>query len=166
MRLSKLLMTQLLSIFLGVFFVGAYAMADSGVTSPQDFFAQVVQAVQNMGGLTMMGKISVAIVLVIATMKVTFLNRIIWSKLGTAQVYVAPILGLLAGVLSLGSPGAAVTAASIFAYLTAGAGAVFLHEILDSMKGLPGLGAIYITIINLVETALGGPANEPPQKKA
>ena len=156
MKKEQFSMMRVLSVFTGILFLVSYAFADSGVVAPQDFFVQVLEVIKVFGGLSTMLKISAVITLLVASMKVSFMNDLIWSKLGAAKVYVAPTLGLIGGILGVGVEGP-VTAASIFAFVTAGAGAVFLHEILDSVKAIPGIGAIYITIINLIQGALGGP---------
>lgn len=165
MLLKKKFSFELLSLFVATLFVGLYAVTafsqDAIVTAPADFFSQVLQVVQNWGGISTMLKIASVITLIVASMKVSYLNQLIWSKLGAAQVYVAPVLGLIGGCLSLGV-GGPVTAASMFAYVSAGAGAVFLHEILDSIKSIPGLGSIYLTVIGLLEGALGGGAAKAP----
>lgn len=158
-KIKTLLMT---SLFMVVTFIVSYASADSSVVAPQDFLAQVIQVVQQFGGLPMMLKIASVIMLIIASMKVSYINSMVWAKLGAAQVYVAPVLGLIAGILGLGSGGVPVSAALVFAYVSAGAGAVFLHEILDSVKAIPGIGPIYVTLIDLIEGALGGPAASAP----
>lgn len=121
------------------------------------FLAQVVQTIKTWGGLAALLRIAAIIALIIASMKVTIINKLVWSKLGSFQVYVAPVLGLVGGLLSIGVKGP-VTLASVFTYVSAGAGAVFLHEILDSVKAIPGLGAIFVSAINAVEGTLGGPA--------
>lgn len=146
-----------LALMLSMLFVCVYAFADDSVIAPQDFFVQVLDAIKSFGGLTQLLKISAVITLVIASMKVSFFNDLIWSKLGAAKVYVAPVLGLIAGALGLGAGGVPVTGALVFAYVTAGAGAVFLHEILDSVKAIPGIGSVYIMLINMLQAALGGP---------
>lgn len=139
-------------------FVAGYAYADSTVVSPQDFFAQVLAAVQSFGGLSMVLKVSAGITLAISSMKVSFLNNLIWSKLGPMQTWLAPVLGLVAGILGIGSNGQAMSLASVFAYLSAGAGAIVLHELLDSIKLIPGIGSAYVAIINVIEGAIGGPS--------
>lgn len=123
----------------------------------QDFLNQVLSVIQGFGGLSFMLKASAIITLTIASMKVTALNQLIWSKLGSFQAWLAPILGLVAGILSIGSSGP-LTLAKIFAYMSAGAGAVVLHELLDTIKAVPGLGAIYVSIINVIEGSVIGSA--------
>lgn len=139
-------------------FTACYAFAQTTVISPGDFVTQVAAFVQSMGGMITMLKISGIILLLIASMKVTVINQFLWSKLGNGQIWVAPGLGLIAGVLSLGT---SLTFPAAFAYLTAGAGAVYLHEVLDLVKQIPGIGPIYVSIINAVEGLLGGPASQP-----
>lgn len=121
-----------------------------------DFLTQVIEVIKNIGGVTTLLKISLVVTLLISSMKVTFLNDLIWSKLGAFKVYAAPILALIVGICSIGANGSPMSWALVFAYLTAGGGAVFLHEILDTIKAIPGLGPIYVTIINLISGLLGG----------
>ncbi len=159
MKITKLYYGYLLSLFMLFTFVMSYAFAESSVTAPQDFLAQVLKAIAEFGGLPTVLKIASIITLIVGSMKVSVLNEMLWSKLGAAKVYVAPVLGLIAGILGLGSNGP-ITAASVFAYVASGAGAVILHEILDSIKAIPGLGEVYISIINLIESFLGGPGKK------
>ncbi len=157
--MKKILSLTMMTLFMAITFVVSYAMADDSVVAPADFFAQVVQFVHDFGGLTSLLKISGLVTLIIASVKVTALNELFWAKLGAAQAWVAPVLGLFGGILGLSQSGP-ITGASVFAWVSAGAGAIILHELLDSIKALPGLGAIYVTIINMIEGALGGPASK------
>ena len=144
----------LIGLSILTFFVGGYAMADSTVIAPQDFLAQVLTAIQGFGGLPWVGKIASVILLVVASMKVSFLHDLLWAKLGAAQAWVAPVLGLLAGILTPALSGQAITLPGVMAFVAAGSGALILHELLDAAKGIPGLGATYVGIINLIESAL------------
>lgn len=137
----------------------APSVAPNVMLNPQSdaFLAQVIDTVKQWGGLKILLRIAAIIALLIASMKVSIVNKYVWSKLGAFQVYMAPLLGLIGGVLSIGVSGP-VTLASVFTYVSAGAGAVFLHEILDSVKAIPKLGDMYVSLINLIESALGGPA--------
>ena len=140
-------------------FVSCYALADT--VSPADFFSQVIATVQKLGGITWALKVSSIILLVVSSLKVSFINKYFWSKLGAAQAWVAPVLGLAAGLLTV----APVSGPAVFAYLSAGAGAVVLHELLDTIKAIPGIGQIYVDLINTIEGALGGPASQAMQVK-
>lgn len=122
--------------------------------STVDFFSQVLDVIKKIGGVSTLLKISLIITLIVSSMKVSFLNAWIWSKLGPWKVWSAPVLALIAGVLGLGAGGAAITPALVFAYLTAGAGSVFMHEILDSLKAMPGLGKVYLAAIAIIESTL------------
>lgn len=147
--------TQLLLVSM---FVGAYAFAGDTV-SPQDFLTQVLDSINKMGGLTWVLKVASIITLIIASMKVSVLNDMIWSKMGNFKAWLAPILGLAAGLLSLAA-GGHLSLADVLAWLSAGAGAVVLHELLDTIKAIPGLGDVYVNLIDAIENALGGPASK------
>lgn len=121
------------------------------------FLAQVLQAVHDLGGLAWVGKIAVIVTLIVSSMKVSLLNDLIWSKLGPAQVLLAPALGLVGGVLSL-SIGGQLSLPAALAYMSAGAGAIILHQLLDSIKCYPGVGPLFVSLINLLEGILGGSA--------
>lgn len=157
MKMKKFMSSLLMvSLFMMTSLVCAYAFADESVMEPQDFFAQMMTAIQGFGGLSTMLKISAIITLVVSSMKVSFLNALVWSKLGNAKAWVAPVLGLIAGVLGLGADGNPITVASVMAYVAAGGGAVILHELLDTIKAVPGLGPAYIGIISMIQATLGG----------
>ena len=124
-------------------------------TSVGDFANQVFAAVQGFGGMSWMLKISTIVLLICATMKVSFLVPL-WNKLGNFKAAAAPVLGLVAGLLSYFGGGTAFSLATLTAYMVSGAGALALHEILDMVKAIPGLGAGYVTAINFVTSYLGG----------
>lgn len=140
-------------------FVCGYAFAGD-VVSPQDFFALVLEAIKGFGGVSWVLKIASIITIIISSMKVSFLNDLIWSKLGAFKSWVAPILGLIAGILMLSKDGG-LTLAGVFAYISAGGGAIILHELLDSIKAIPGLGPTWIWIINMIEASLGKKPDQP-----
>lgn len=142
------------ALALSTFFVCFYAFAGDNVVAPQDFLVLVLDAIKGFGGLSWVLKISVIITILISSMKVSFLNQMLWSKLGAFKAWAAPILGLIAGILSL-AQGGEITLVAVFAYISAGAGAIILHEILDSVKSLPGIGASWLWIIELISAALG-----------
>lgn len=123
----------------------------------EDFLFQVLKAISEFGGVSWVLKISMIVTLIVSSMKVSFFNDLIWNKLDGFKVWLAPILGLVTGLISLSVNGN-LTFAGVFAYFSAGAGAVILHELLDSIKKIPGLGSVYVSIIEAIEKALGGPA--------
>lgn len=141
--------------------VSAPAVVAAAPLPPQDFLSQVLQAIQGFGGLSTVAKISVIILLLVSSMKVTALNQLIWSKLGKAQAWVAPLLGLVAGILGLAN-GAdqKITLASVMAYVASGAGAILLYELLDSLQAIPGIGPTYVSIIEFIKGLTGGPKSQ------
>lgn len=145
-------------IFVCFFSIGVLA-ADTPV-DPASFLGQVLDFIKGFGGLSWFGKLSGILLIVVASMKVSFLNDLIWSKLGALQAWLAPLLGLLTGIVSLLAGGQPITLAALTAYLAAGAGAVALHQLLDTLKVVPGLGSVWVSIINVIESALGGPASK------
>jgi hypothetical protein len=148
------------SLVMCALFVTGYAFADATVVTPTDFLKLVSDTVQSFGGLSWMLKVAAVITVLISSMKVTFLNGLVWSKLGKAQAWVAPILGLVGGLVGLAGHGP-LTLQSAFAFLSAGAGAIILHELLDTVKALPGIGPVWVGLIDAIEKATGGPAAQP-----
>jgi hypothetical protein len=137
-------------------FYACAALAQT-VISPQDFLNQVLVFIQTWGGLTKFGIVAGCITLLISSMKVTYFNTLIWSKpwMVPWQPWVAPGLGLLAGIIGIGQT-EAITPASVFAYVSAGAGALIIHQLLDTVKALPGIGWTYKLAINMIEGFLKG----------
>lgn len=138
----------------------AAVAAPAAPAAPADFLTQVLATIQNFGGLSTLMKVSAVILLLIASVKVSFLNQLIWSKLGIYQSLVAPVLGLIAGLVGLFGGGSPITIASVLAYLGAGVGAMGLHEVLDGIKAVPGIGPTWVSIISAIENALGGPSSK------
>lgn len=116
------------------------------------FLSQVLEFIKAFGGLSWMMKVAGIIMLVIATMKVSFIRQYVWDKLGFAKAIVAPVLALAAGLLSMPE----FSWGGIVAWLFAGAGALVLHELLDALKGIPGIGGVWVTIIEFLSSVLGG----------
>lgn len=124
------------------------------------FTQDVLLTIQSYGGLTGAMKIVCGILLLLALSKVSADGKIpllssLWPQSSAVQSWMAPILGLVLGILMLGSQGA-ITLAGVLTYVGTGAGAIALHEILDTVKAIPGLGAVYVSIINVIEGVLGG----------
>ena len=146
---SVLLMSQ--AVFADVAGIGSAASAIISATSLSwgSFLDDILGAVQGFGGLGWSLKIAVIVLALIGLMKITSLSSF-WDKLGSAQSLLAPALGLVFGVLMLGSNGT-ITLCGVFAYIGSGAGAILLNELLNAVKAIPGLGSTYISIINMIE---------------
>lgn len=131
-------------------------LAFAQVIEPMDFFTQVLNAIKSFGGLPWMGKVSSLVLILVSSMKVSFLKPM-WDKLGAAKAWAGPVLGLIGGILSLGMDGN-ITLAGVLAYVSSGAGALILHELLDTVKAIPGLGSMYVAVIDYIKSKLGAPA--------
>lgn len=150
---------KLLAMFLSVFLFTFYSWASDMELIPADqFFNQVLQAVKDFGGIPWTLKIASIITLIISTMKVSFI-RPLWEKLGWIKGIVAPVLGLAGGILILVSEGH-FSISGLFAYMFAGAGAIVLHEMLDGLKQIPGIGSTFLSIIEFAQSALKAPKPE------
>jgi hypothetical protein len=149
----------LVPAFVVMTFLVGYAMADQSVVSPGDFLAEVLKMISAFGGLSWVMKVSSIITLILSSMKVSFLNDLWWSKLGQFKAWAAPILGMVLGAMTMLANGQSITLASLLAYFSAGAGALILHELLDTIKAIPGLGPVWVSLINAIKKALGGPTS-------
>lgn len=130
-------------------------VVSEGAIDPETFLGQVIEVVQNFGGLSTMTQVAAVIMLLISSMKVSALREILWDKLGWLKAWVPPLLGLVAGFLGfLGDD--EFSLATTVAYLGSGAGAIILHELLNTIKGLPGVGPLYDKIIEAIQEVLGG----------
>ena len=146
---------------LGVLLFGSFAYAQSDDLA---FLSQVLNYIDQFGGLKWMGQVAGGIAIIISSMKVSFLHKL-WDKVGSFKAYVAPVLGLIAGVLSLGvNPEQEISWAAVMAYVTAGAGALIVHELLDAVKAIPGLGKIWVSVIDFLKIILKGPAPQSMKK--
>jgi hypothetical protein len=123
------------------------------VDSVEGLFPQVITLIKQFGGLPWVLKIAGIAAVLLSTLKISAIREVTWDKLGAAKAWAAPILGLIFGVLSLGT---SLTWASALAYISAGAGAIILHELLDSIKAIPGIGSVWLSIIGVIQSLLGG----------
>jgi hypothetical protein len=126
--------------------------ANLPVETVEGLFTQVVTFIKGFGGLSWMSKVAGITAILISTMKVSVVRKYTWDRLGGLKVWLAPALGLVFGIFSLGSD---LSFASGLAYVSAGAGAIILHELLDSLKELPKIGKAWTTIIGVIEMILG-----------
>lgn len=137
-----------------IFAVSKLAFAADADLPADQFFGQVIDAIKAMGGLPWAAKFGAVILLLVSSMKVSFL-RPLWDKLGAAKAWAALGLALVGGILMLSVEGK-LTLAGVVAYVVAGGGAVIMHELLDTVKAIPGLGSVWIAVIDLLSKLLGG----------
>lgn len=118
----------------------------------QDYLAQTLDAIKAFGGLPWMGKVASICFIIVGSMKVSFLRGLIWDRLGSAKAWVSVGLGLVGGILSLDH----VTVPAVLAYMGAGAGAIIIHQLLDLVKAMPGIGPFWIMVIDMIAKVTGG----------
>ena len=104
------------------------------------------------GFITWQAKIIAGLYILIGLWKVSILKPL-WDKLGKFKALVAPVLSLIVTIV-LATQGD-VTFEVILIALTSGAGALALADILDFIKKLPGIGTIWVKIIEILEKLLG-----------
>jgi prepilin signal peptidase PulO-like enzyme (type II secretory pathway) len=133
------------------------AFAQDTIPAPAEtiegFFSQTLTFIKQFGGLPWVLKIAGISAILISTLKISVLREFTWDKLGNAKVWAAPVLGLVFGIASQGT---AITLSSALAYISAGAGAIILHELLESVKAIPGIGSVWLSIIGVIQSLLGG----------
>jgi len=95
--------------------------------------------------------------LIVSTMKNSVLRGLIWDKLGWAKVFVAPVLGIAMFLIGMQS----FSWGAVLLGFTSGVGAIALHQLLDGLKAIPGLGSGFVKLIDF----LGGLLKKPPEKK-
>lgn len=115
-----------------------------------DFLSQVLKFINDFGGLEKMAKIAGVLVLLVESMKVSFMKPL-WDKAGPYKMLVAPVLSMAAGLVVMPS----VSAEGVVSYLLAGAGAVLFHDLLKAIKGLPGVSAVAQGIIDVLAGLIG-----------
>lgn len=152
--MSRLSM-QVFLLFTVLFSFLAFAQAVPAPNPDASFWAQVLGYVQQFGGLAWMAKVAGLCLLIVAAIKTSFVQPL-WAKLPPlVQTLIAPLIALIGGIMSLGS---GLTFAAAVAYIGSGAGAVIMHELLDGVKSIPGIGTIYVTMIGIIESILFKPA--------
>lgn len=136
------------------------AVAQAGEISIEQFLGMIFEQVKAFGGLSWTMKVAAFLTILIGSMKVSALRKY-WDKLGPYKAFASPVLSLALGVITLGVAGQ-ISASGVFAYLFAGAGAIILHELLDAVKALPGVGPAYKAAIEFFQRYLKAPQKAPP----
>jgi hypothetical protein len=101
------------------------------------------------GGVSWQVKVAGILALIMTSMRVTFIYDLFWAKLGALTPWVGPALGLVLGVLNALIGGGHWS--DVWSYVTAGAGAIIIHDLLDLVKLIPGIGPMWVNLINIIE---------------
>ena len=120
------------------------------------FLSLLVADIQGYGGMPWFVQVSAVILLIIASTKVNLINSMLWNNIpANLQMWVGPALGALAGLFQmLATTNGVFSWTALTAWALAGAGAPIIHELLDAVKLIPGIGTTYVAIINLIEDTL------------
>lgn len=157
----------ILSIF--TLLIGVKVFAQVEVTDDSSFFSALFDYIKGFftdntggaaGGATPIAKICGGIILLISTAKVSFLKPL-WDKLLTKQEWVAPVLGLLVGILGMVVKGS-FDWSFLLTAVASGALAPYVHDILDKIKAIPGIGSVWLTIISFIQVVLFAPKDSQP----
>jgi hypothetical protein len=151
----------------GVFFPALVAMAQEAAVAVAaapapvvevpitNIFQDALKAIGDWKALGWQAGIAGILTVLISTMKNSLLRGLIWDKLPTmAKLLVAPVLALLAFFLGLGK----LDGATILMAITTGAASVYIHQLLDAVKEIPGVGPKYQWLIDLLAKLLKKPA--------
>lgn len=132
------------------FFTATFAWAADSVPAG-DMLSQALETIRSLGGLPWAGKIAAIVMLLVGSMKVDGMRKLVWDKLPlSVQPFLAPILGLLVGILNLHP----ITLAGVMAYVSAGAGAIILYELLDAVKVAEASNAAVSAVIGFIQGLL------------
>lgn len=142
--------------------VAAEEIQKADSMSTWKFVQLAIAQSEQFGSFPWATKIASLMLLLIASFKVSRGGWVpILSKLWPQEDGKKPIVVLMAslvlGVLMTGASGQ-ITMARVLTYIGAGAGSILLHEIIDKLKLIPGLGPVYVSTIKLIESLLGKPA--------
>lgn len=118
--------------------------------------ASLLSLWQSFPTLPLAGKIGAILAIVIGLVKSSLLQPL-WDKAGPWKALVAPVLGVVAALVAI-QP---LSWAGVWMGLSGGLLAVALSVVGDTVKLMPGVGAFWVSAINLVEKLLGAPAQSP-----
>lgn len=120
-----------------------------------DIFSQAIKAIESWRSLGWQVGLSGVLAVFISTLKNSFIRRWVWDRLGWSKVLVAPALSLIIVILSV-KP---LTFSAVILAIFVGAGAIFIHEMLDSLKDAPFVKRPYNKVIEILASLLKKPKN-------
>lgn len=158
--MKKFFSLSIASLFMAAITFLFIPLAFATDIEPTMFLAQVVELVNSWGGLPWYLRVSGVITILLSSIKVSIIRTWTWDKLGKDAKFWAPmVLALIGGLFAHGQ--GVFKFDVIFAYLTAGAGAIVLHQILDAVKLIPGIGSVWVGIIEILKLILKAPKEDP-----
>lgn len=139
--------------FLSMIMFATVAVAQAVEPAPSDLLGALLRALADWQSVGWQAGVAALLTILISTVKLSW-AQVYWNKLGYFKVFVAPVLSLVA--VAIAAP--ALDAKAMYVAITTGAGAVFLHQILDSVKKMPGLKKPISIVIDIVSKLLGKPS--------
>lgn len=156
-----------LAIYSGLafYFACAAAMANDLVVVPMQnpddvsmFINQVIDTVKLLGGGEWLAAVAACCTLIVGSMKIPGIREKLWDKLTVKgfklQVFVAPLVGLIGGIISLKIETGHIQLRPVLAYLAAGSGAIILYELLDAVKLTVATNKVASSVIGGVQGVL------------
>ena len=140
-------------------FLPILAFADAPVAEVPvgDLISLMMKVIGDYKALGWQAGMSAIVMLLIASMKNSMLRKFIWDKMKWGKVFVAPGLSLILVIIGQLKGGHAIDMKSLMLAMITGAGALALHEILDGLKYIPGIGPMWVSLIDLVGNLLKKP---------
>lgn len=120
--------------------------------SIEQLFSAAISLFSDFKLLSSQMKVAGVLFLLIAVVKNSMFQPL-WAKLGDAKKIAAPVLSLAAFFVMQPKLDLSVVIAAI----TTGAAASYLADILDLLKKIPGIGSVYVKIIDVIGMLLKKP---------
>jgi hypothetical protein len=119
------------------------------------FVDQLYAVLQNFGALSPLLKASAILTLLISAWKVSAFQWM-WSQLGKFQSFMAPLLMTAAVIVQSLIKSGSVNWSSVGTAIVIGLTSIGFHELLCALKSFPGIGPLFVKVIDVVEAFLGG----------
>lgn len=168
-KIVLLCMTAWLAILVGFHAFAETPLEEIGIIAEEvqkeesmstwKFIQLALDQSEKFGSFPWAAKIASLMLLVISSFKVTrggwvpVLSKL-WPEADGKKPIAVLVASLVLGVLMTGAAGQ-ITMAGVLQYVGAGAGSMLIHEILDKVKLIPGLGPVYVSAIKTIEAILG-----------
>lgn len=133
--------------------------------SNMDLLGMMLKLFSSWQSAGMLAGMSALVMLIIASLKNSMLRAMVWDKLKWGKVFVAPVMSIVLVFMGMMAKGMTIDGKAVLAALFVGGGAVALHEILDGLKQVPGIGGIWVNLIDMAGKLLGKPSDKPSDQQ-
>lgn len=111
------------------------------------FISEILSTVGGWKGMPVEFILSGVLALIVSSLKVDLIRSLLWDRLGSYKVLLAPGLSLL-GALVVVQP---FTWGTVWVALSTGAGAIALYEIVKALKTLPFISPAVSKVLDLAD---------------